>query len=87
MTLKHLGQFVHGMQLVGELGNGDKMYKFTYHFELGALDKSKTGLVEIQDLWGVPGLEGFGIEATDQGGIVSHQFPDIQFGNYPEYKP
>jgi len=87
VTLKNSGQFYSEMNLAGDLSNGDKMYQFTYTFVQGALGDPQQDFVELKKLWGVPGLEGLGIEATDQGGIVSHQFPDIQFGNYPEYKP
>ena len=86
VTMKNAGQFVTGMQLAGELGNGDQMYKFTYQFAPGALGNPETGFVELRDIWGIPGLEGLGIEVTDEEGIVSHTFPDVEFGYYPEYR-
>ncbi len=87
VTLKNSGQFVAGLQLAGELGNGDQMYKFTYTFYPGELGNPTTGFVEIRDIWGIPGLEGLGIEVIDQGGSVSHTFPDVEFGYYPDILP
>jgi hypothetical protein len=79
------GQFSQGMSLAGELGNGDKMYKFTYIFEPGALGNPETGYIELKDLWGPDGAQ-FGIKVTDGGGTKSHQFPNIEFGYFPEYE-
>jgi PKD repeat protein len=86
VIMRHPGLFEYGMQLAGELGNGDQMYKFTYVFEQGALGNPERAFVELKELWGTPGLEGLGIEVIDDGGMPSHQFPDVEFGYYPEYR-
>jgi PKD repeat protein len=86
VTLKQgSGPFQAGISLAGELDNGDKMYKFTYLFEPGALGNPETGFIEIKDLWGST-AEQFAIEVTDQAGMKSHKFPNIEFGYFPEYK-
>jgi len=51
------------------------------------LGNPTTGFVELKEIWGIPGLEGLGIEVTDEGGSISHKFPDIDFGYFEEYKP
>ncbi len=79
VTLKHSGQLVTAMNLAGDLSNGDKMYKFTYIFDQGALGEPQKGYIELKKLWGTPGIEMLGIEVTDQFGVVSHKFPDIDF--------
>jgi len=79
VTLKNSGKFVTAMNFAGDLSNGDKMYKFTYIFDQGALGEPQEGYIELKELWGTPGIEMLGIEVTDQFGVVSHKFPDIDF--------
>ncbi|RKZ60442.1 MAG: hypothetical protein DRR08_11330 [Candidatus Parabeggiatoa sp. nov. 2] len=79
------GLFFNKMELVAaDVGNGDKMYKFTYTYAPGSLGPFE-GKEEInyKDLWGPEALQ-FSIEVVDEGGQSSHKFPDIEFGNYPE---
>ncbi|OQY51059.1 MAG: hypothetical protein DRR08_11350 [Candidatus Parabeggiatoa sp. nov. 2] len=70
------------MTFVGELENGDQVYKVTYTYERGALGIQP---YDYKDLWG-PDANQFGIEVVDEGEQRSHQFPDIEFGHYPEWK-
>jgi PKD repeat protein len=86
VTLKSDGLFQAGMTFAGDLGNWDKMYKFTYTFAAGALGNSETGYIEHKDLWGSDTGQ-FGIVVTDAGGIKGgSKFPDIEFGNNPGLK-
>ncbi|WP_069472040.1 hypothetical protein [Candidatus Marithrix sp. Canyon 246] len=73
------------MNLAGELDNGDKIYKFSFTYPRGGLGAPGDGTISYKDLWGPEAIQ-FGIQVIDKGEIRSHQFPDIQFGNYPELK-
>ncbi len=87
VTLKHNSdqKFAYTMTFIGELENGDKVYKVTYTYPPGALGTPVTDkFLDHKDLWG-PTATQFGIEVIDQGGKRSHNFPDIKFGNYPEW--
>jgi len=85
VNLKHNSDalFSYAMTLVGELSNGDQVYKTTYTYSPGALGNPQEGMfLSYKDLWG-PGAEQFGIVVYDQGGLKSQKFPDLQFGTYP----
>jgi len=73
------------MNFVGELANGDKIYKFTFTYPRGGLGAPGDGTISYKDLWGPDAIQ-FGIQVIDKGEIRSHQFPDIEFGNFPELK-
>jgi len=83
VTLKHNSdqKFAYTMEFIGELENGDQVYKMTYTYPRGALG---TEPYSHKDLWG-PTAQQFGIEVIDKGDKRSHKFPDIKFGNYPEW--
>ncbi|WP_141698962.1 PKD domain-containing protein, partial [Candidatus Marithrix sp. Canyon 246] len=70
------------MLYIGELDNGDQVYKIPLTYPRGALGAGTT--ISYKDLFG-PASTQFGIEAVDENEQGSHQFPDIKFGNYPEY--
>jgi len=76
------GVFHKIMHYIGELDNGDQVYKITITYPRGALGAGTT--ISYKDLFG-PAETQFGIEAVDKNEQGSHQFPDIKFGNYPEY--
>jgi PKD repeat protein len=80
------GQFAQEMTLAAEVGNGDKVYKFTYTFEPGSLGTPGEGsVISYKDLWG-PESTQFGIEVVDDGEQRNHKFPNLEFGNYPALK-
>ncbi len=70
------------MLYIGELDNGDQVYKITLTYPRGALGAGTA--ISYKDIFG-PASTQFGIEAVDENEQDSHQFPDIKFGNYPEY--
>lgn len=76
------GVFHHIMDFIGELDNGDQIYKITLTYPRGALGAGTT--ISYKDIFG-PSDTQFGIEAIDTSEKGSHQFPDIKFGNYPKY--
>lgn len=77
------GQFAQEMTLTADVGNGDKVYKFTYQFARGSLGTpDEDGLISYKDLWG-PEANQFGIEVVDDGEQSNHKFPDLEFGYYP----
>ena len=79
--------FRQTMRFIGELENGDEVYKLTYTYKRGYLGTPPAGgVVEHKALWG-PDAHQFGIEVIDESGVASHKFPDIEFGYYPELKP
>ena len=79
--------FRQTMRFIGELENGDEVYKLTYTYKRGDLGTPPAGgVVEHKALWG-PDAHQFGIEVIDESGRASHKFPDIEFGRYPELKP
>jgi hypothetical protein len=71
------------MHYIGELDNGDQVYKITLTYPRGALGAGTA--ISYKDIFG-PASTQFGIEAVDENEQGSHAFPDIKFGNYPEYK-
>jgi PKD repeat protein len=71
------------MHYIGELDNGDQVYKITLTYPRGAFGAGTA--ISYKDLFG-PASTQFGIEAVDDNEQGSHAFPDIKFGNYPEYK-
>jgi hypothetical protein len=75
----------HLMNFAGELDNGDKIYKFSFTYPRGGLGAAGDGTISYKDLWGPTALQ-FGIQVIDKAEIRSHQFPDIEFGNFPELK-
>jgi hypothetical protein len=76
-------QFNRAMESVGKWDNGDEVYKVTYTFEKGKLGNLD---IDFKNFWG-PNAKQFGIEVIDEGSGKSHKFPDIEFGNHPEYEP
>jgi PKD repeat protein len=73
------------MTFIGELDNGDKVYKTTISYPPGILRVPPGGMfVSHKDIWG-PSTELFDIVVYDQGGNQSHKFSDIKFGTYPEW--
>lgn len=78
--------FKQVMEFAGELDNGDKMYKLSFTYPRGALGAPGDGTLSYKDLWGPDAIQ-FGIQVIDEGEIRSHQFPDIEFGNFPELTP
>jgi hypothetical protein len=77
------GVFYHIMEFIGELENGDQIYKMTLTYPRGALGAGTT--ISYKDLFG-PAPTQFGIQVIDQNEQGSHQFPNIMFGNYPKYQ-
>ena len=74
------------MKLIGELNNGDLVYKMTFSYPKGSLGKGKENEpINYTNLWGSDAIQ-FGIEVVDEGEIRSHKFPNIEFGNFPELK-
>jgi len=87
VTLKNNSEqaFLDTMMFIGELENGDKVYKMTFNYAPGSLGTpEEEAFIDYKDLWG-PSAEQFGIVVYDQDEIHSHQFPDIQFGDYPAW--
>ncbi|MBT7307224.1 MAG: PKD domain-containing protein, partial [Gammaproteobacteria bacterium] len=69
--------FAIEMKDAGILKNGDEIYKMTYTFARGAF-----GTYTMTNAWG-NGEGQFNIIAYDIGQQQSHQFPELQFGNFP----
>ncbi|MBF0211603.1 MAG: hypothetical protein HQK68_12045 [Desulfamplus sp.] len=85
VTLRlNTGGYDIAMQKAGTLDNRDKVYKGTLTFPRGSFDGMKG--VNLDALWG-PGGGQFKIQAIDDMSQRSHDFPNIEFGDFPEYKP
>lgn len=79
------GDWSHMMDFIGDLDNGDKVYKLTFIYPRGAFgEPGKNEIFSYKEIFGPNAIQ-FGIEAVDENEQGSHKFPDIKFGNYPEY--
>lgn len=70
------------MDFIGELDNGDKVYKLTYTYERGSLNPPEgLNVIAYKDLWG-PDAHQFVIEIVDES-ERRHKFPYVEFGDHP----
>jgi len=85
VTLRlNTGGYDVAMQKAGTLDNKDKVYKGTLTFPRGSFEGMKG--VNLNALWG-PGAGQFKIQAIDDMSQRSHDFPNIEFGDFSEYIP
>ena len=77
VSLKNGGSFALAMTAVGDIGNGDQMYKTTYTFPRGSFPVGA-----FRDLFGTSQAAEFVVEVTDQA-QQTHKFPTLEVGNNP----